>query len=289
MQAFKSFISFLSGLNIFEVLNVVGIGVGFLLALFAFYLLHNEQRKDKPSEKILRSIAGFQKFCLVVIIFGSSVHLLNSYIHRDVQRTEIPMEHETSLGIKELYKSMQKELSLPNTEGIHYTMENNTLVGNFKLDIERDECREILALTLPGNNLNIVTQPLVAAHSLQLKIDKSDMKYFNLCANGSSLIDINFFVNSNRGNFHYKIGEFKASEPVFDPPPGQYGDNVEVSISSEIPNSRIYYKLNAAPTEQEYMLYSQPILIEQDSHINAYVKVHGLASSSIKDAVYNLQ
>jgi hypothetical protein len=57
-------------ISAYNILSYGVIGLGFLLALLAFRLLGNEQRKDQPSKSILVSIHVFMIFSILLCVLG---------------------------------------------------------------------------------------------------------------------------------------------------------------------------------------------------------------------------
>jgi hypothetical protein len=54
----------------YQILSYGVIGLGFLLALLAFWLLKNEQQKRHPSTDMLTAVKGFMIFAILLCVIG---------------------------------------------------------------------------------------------------------------------------------------------------------------------------------------------------------------------------
>ena len=61
----------------------------------------------------------------------------------------------------------------------------------------------------------------------------------------------------------------KVSTPVFSPEAGSYEEQILVTISSDTDETNIYYTLNGSDPTQSSHLYSEPILLNQDTTLKA--------------------
>ena len=60
----------MGNINVSDILGYGVIGLGFLLALFAFRLLSNEQKRDEPRKSMIRAIYSFMLFSLLLSVIG---------------------------------------------------------------------------------------------------------------------------------------------------------------------------------------------------------------------------
>ncbi len=60
----------LADLNVVSILQMGVTGLGFLLALLAYWLLSKEQRQDKPRPSILQSVRVFMAFSFSLCLIG---------------------------------------------------------------------------------------------------------------------------------------------------------------------------------------------------------------------------
>lgn len=55
--------------------------------------------------------------------------------------------------------------------------------------------------------------------------------------------------------------DFYAADPIFQPVSGEYDDSVEITLTSETNNAKIYYTLDGSEPDRESFLYETPITI----------------------------
>lgn len=106
---------FEKNINVVDILQIGVIGLGFLLAFLAYYLLTKEQKQEKPRSAILNSIYVFMFFSVVLCIIGffSQTEIFNS-------------------GQKENNRSQQLSTSL-------VTSKNNVLYNYFAYSDDKDD------------------------------------------------------------------------------------------------------------------------------------------------------
>jgi chromosome segregation ATPase len=143
-----------NSLNIPQVLSYGVIGLGFLLALLAYYLLHKEHGRQRPNKSILKSVYVFMAFSIVLVIAGLSAELLK---HAEViQLSELKQQADSCLkdasvlrdqlsscdGVR---KKLAQDVEDKNTE---ITRLNDAVnkSGNPTLINAKDKDREILRL-----------------------------------------------------------------------------------------------------------------------------------------------
>jgi hypothetical protein len=90
--------------DIVRILGVGTIGLGFLLAFFAFRLLNREQSIARPREKILKAITGFMIFALALCVIGLSSELYRIYRAPSNTQNSTPERYRsfTELSVEEL-------------------------------------------------------------------------------------------------------------------------------------------------------------------------------------------
>jgi hypothetical protein len=75
----------MTNVDVVQILQIGVIGLGFLLALLAFWLLRNEQHKQEPNSQILKNVSIFMFFSMVLCVIGLAAQLLPE-THFDKQR-----------------------------------------------------------------------------------------------------------------------------------------------------------------------------------------------------------
>jgi hypothetical protein len=66
----------MENLNPYEILSYGVIGLGFLLAFFAYRLLSSEQKKETPRKQMLKAIQVFMVFSIILCIIGFGAEIL---------------------------------------------------------------------------------------------------------------------------------------------------------------------------------------------------------------------
>ena len=77
----------LADLNVVSILQMGVTGLGFLLALLAYWLLSKEQRQDKPRSSILQSVRVFMAFSFSLCLIGLVPQVLAAVSAPDQQAT----------------------------------------------------------------------------------------------------------------------------------------------------------------------------------------------------------
>lgn len=68
-------------MDIVSILQIGTVGLGFLLAYFAFRLLRKEQEKAEPRVKNLRATYTFMLFSLLLVILGGAFEVVPQFIN----------------------------------------------------------------------------------------------------------------------------------------------------------------------------------------------------------------
>lgn len=79
----------MSNIDVVKILQIGIIGLGFLLALLAFWLLRNEQHKKESSERMLTAIRTFMFFSLVLCMIGIVPDVLKEFRSGDQKDQDI--------------------------------------------------------------------------------------------------------------------------------------------------------------------------------------------------------
>ena len=125
-------------INVFQILSLGVIGLGFFLALFSYKLLSTEQKKDEPRPAIIKAIYGFMLFSIslcIVGFLGETFH--NNKGTKDQKVTKIPIK---SKSLDEKDEKNDKDMN----DGISIL---GTLLGKYDdrmLELENDTRKNIL-------------------------------------------------------------------------------------------------------------------------------------------------
>lgn len=78
-----------------------------------------------------------------------------------------------------------------------------------------------------------------------------------------------------------------AAAPVFNPPGGTYSTGQSVMMDSTTPNASIYYTTNGStPTQSNGTLYSQPVVVNDNTTLEAVAYANTFAASTVTSAAY---
>jgi hypothetical protein len=86
----------------------------------------------------------------------------------------------------------------------------------------------------------------------------------------------------------YTVKLQTAISPEVSPSPAIYVDSVRVSLHTLTSGSQIYYTLDGSTPDQNSSLYTGPILITQDTRINAITYHNGMVPSNVTSANYRI-
>jgi len=78
----------LNNLDVVQILQIGVIGLGFLLALLAFWLLRKEQSKTEPHPNILKQITIFMAFSISLCVLGLLGNLIPKPETQDAKKTK---------------------------------------------------------------------------------------------------------------------------------------------------------------------------------------------------------
>lgn len=86
----------------------------------------------------------------------------------------------------------------------------------------------------------------------------------------------------------YSGGNPIAGTPQFNPAPGLYFNQVQVSMSTVTPGASIYYTTDGSDPTQSSLLYTQPVLITQNTLLKARAYAEGYDPSMIASGNYTI-
>lgn len=92
----------MQNLDVVQILGLGVIGLGFLLALLAYWLLRQEQARENPNPAVLRAIYLFMGFSIVLCLIG----IVSQYVDGGRISRE---EHNGVLKVKEARISEQDQ------------------------------------------------------------------------------------------------------------------------------------------------------------------------------------
>ncbi len=127
----------------------------------------------------------------------------------------------------------------------------------------------IIMYSTDGINYNIYTTPL--------SLNQNTSLYSYVKKDG--------FFNSDIEVVNYQI---RVAKPIFSIEPGLYNTSQTVSITSNTPNSIIYYTLDGSTPSDTSTIYSSPILVSTSKTIKSIAIKENLVSSEINEAKYEI-
>ncbi|MEI5948018.1 chitobiase/beta-hexosaminidase C-terminal domain-containing protein [Bacillus albus] len=104
-------------------------------------------------------------------------------------------------------------------------------------------------------------------------------------ANAAQIISVtDTFIYNNGTLKRERVEDVKAS-----PAPGSVAPGIEVTLSTETPDTTIYYTTNGSIPTESSTKYTGPITIKKDVHIKAIAVKRGLENSEIASFYYNIK
>ncbi len=98
-----------------------------------------------------------------------------------------------------------------------------------------------------------------------------------------------YILATNNGLGAYKFTPpAKVATPVFAPAAGTYYDSVDVAITVNTVNAKIYYTLDGTTPTDTSTLYSAPIKFTDTTTIKAVAYLAGMTPSDVNSATYNI-
>lgn len=131
----------LKNLNILEILDKGLIGLVFLLAVLACFLLFREQKRDNPRPLMLRAIMFFTLFLCFLVVVG----LIREYFHYSVQ-TDEQVSHTIIIGKQRQIDSLESALEKTEEEKAAISHSLNKEADALKNElIHKDELINVLS------------------------------------------------------------------------------------------------------------------------------------------------
>jgi hypothetical protein len=187
---------FLKDIDVFQILSLGAVGLGFFFGIFAFRLLSNEQKIQEPRPKIIHAIYVFMLFSIVLVMLGVWGKISD--------RAPILAESGTNdKALDELFEKTKKDLGLDyevdqfkNGEA-SITRASDTLT----IHLKPNECRLALAMASPPQRISVTYSEKEVKDGL-IKIRKSSGSNYErveACAGDTAVsISLSFSVITKR-------------------------------------------------------------------------------------------
>lgn len=204
--------SLLANLNVFQILSLGSIGLGFFLGVLSYRLLTQEQRVEKPRPALIRSIYAYMVFALALVVLGIVGQTVNSKPSNTATSEDLTVL--TDVFAKRRTEYAQDRKADKFKQGILSSSSNET----FEVSLETGECKTFLAMLLPSHQLEL-------RHSIQglgkdeVRIDISSGLNFqtgDICA-GSSPAVVALTLSVKDGASPYIVETYFSIQRLYGP------------------------------------------------------------------------
>ena len=195
---------FLNDIDVYRILSLGGIGLGFFLGVFAFRLLSLEQKKKEPRQRILNATYTFMAFSIILVclgIWGRSIDIKST---PTIDGTDEALE-------RQFYKTKHDlGIDLKVDQFKFGTLSRTQPTDVLKLDLKSNECKLALAMTQPLHKITVKANEINDGGAEEVKIKQSsglNFERIEVCA-GSRPAVVTLTFSVSKEFYKYRAESF---------------------------------------------------------------------------------
>ncbi len=211
----------LKNIDVVQVLSLGAIGLGFFLAILAYRLLAQEQRIKEPRANILKATYVYMGFALFLVVLG----IFGRFLDRHSIYT--PNSQDISLLSDAFGKKRAEFAGDRKPDQFKQGILKSTQSASFDVDLSPGECKTVLAMVLPTNNLDM-SKAIDGPGKEKVSIKSSSGLNFQtgeLCA-GPSAATVKLTLSTTDGDTPFIVETYFSSRQIF----GQDGKATDTAI-----------------------------------------------------------
>ncbi len=195
---------YLNDIDVFQILSLGAVGLGFFFGIFAFRLLSSEQKEKEPRQKIIHSIYVFMLFSIVLVVLGI-------WGKTSDKSRETPLDASNDETLKALFEKTKQELGLDlRVDQFKFgTLSRTQATDALELELKPKECRLALAMAQPLHKITVTAVEDDEGGS-NVKIKKSsglNFERIEACA-GDKAATVMLTFSVTKDNYKYRAESF---------------------------------------------------------------------------------
>lgn len=207
MESFKD-------IDVFQILSLGAVGLGFFFGIFAFRLLSTEQKVKEPRQKIIHSIYIFMGFSIILVVLGIWGRSFEE------KRTQM-VDSADDDSLRTLFEKTKTELGLDGkVDQFKFgTLSQTQKTDALELELNPNECKLALAMAQPLHKITVIAKDNSGKND-GIRIKKSsglNFEKIEACAGEyPAVVTLTFRVTKE--NYKYRAESFFIKSSIIKAP-----------------------------------------------------------------------